>query len=729
MPGIYPSLARIVTLSRHVCGDIELHYRHDEATGQVGLSLVPAALASRVVARRGTMDDDFQVRRLTWRHAPWLLDSLVQVKLSGSANPAGLSAGGTLLHSPDTLGLVLAGQHVEPTDGGFTVVTRLHAGDGRHACEHRAAWRRDESGIRMCTTFFNLSAEVLRLESLASFLLGDITPFDGVEATERLRVHRYRSWWGAEARRETRSLEDLHLERAWGTGPVRTERFGQVGSLPVRGFFPFVAVEDHVAGVVWAAQVEAPGSWQLEISRRGDSLSISGGLADRLFGHWARDVPPGANFHSGEAFVTCVHGAVDEACQRLTGMHRRARLAQPAAEQALPPVFNDWCSSWGQPTHDSVLALADRLRGSGVRYLVMDAGWYADPGAPWGDLHGDWNVSKVRFPLGLRALCDAVRARGLVPGIWFEFETCGILADCHSREDLLLHLDGAPLTSGARRFLDFRQPAVLELLARRVIALLRENGIGYLKVDYNESIGLGADGAESPGEGLRAHLEGVLGFFRRLRTELPDLVIENCSSGGHRLEPAFMQLCAMGSFSDAHEGPEVPVIAANLHNLILPEQNLVWAVLRADDDADRLSYSLAAGLLGRLCLSGDLLALDERQRAMVDAAIAFQARAAGVLARGRSTLHDAHRSASWRDLRGWQALTRVAEDGGAALVVIHRFAASGAGAARVPLPPGRWRVAHALGAEAARATVDEVGLADAARRDWTGAAWLLERVP
>ena len=45
------------------------------------------------------------------------------------------------------------------------------------------------------------------------------------------------------------------------------------------------------------------------------------------------------------------------------------------------------------------------------------------------------------------------------------------------------------------------------------------------------AIGIGVDGAESLGEGLRQHLAGVQAFFRRIRAELPDLVIENSRAG------------------------------------------------------------------------------------------------------------------------------------------------------------------------------------------------------
>jgi alpha-galactosidase len=725
MSDIFPGLAQIKELARHRCGDIDLVYRHDGATGQVEFSLVPTALAGRVTPRRGNMNDDFQVRRLTWTHAPWLLDPLVHVKLLGSPNPGSLTAGGSLRGAPDTEQLVLEGQRVESEGAARVVITRLKAKDGRYACEHRASWVEGEPGLRITSTFENLSSEPLELEMLSSFSLGDLTPFDAAEATDRLVVHRHRSWWSSEARRESRTLEEMHLERTWGTGPTRFEKFGQIGTLPVRQFFPFLAVEDRVAGVVWAAQLAWPGSWQMELSRRGDSLAISGGLADRLSGHWVKRVAPGGSFTTPEALLTVAAGSVDHACQRLTRLHARARRAQPAIERGLPVVFNDWCTYWGLPTHDAVVAMADKLRGSGVTYFVIDAGWYVDPGKPWGTMHGDWEVSRERFPQGIRATADAIRARGLVPGLWFEFENCGENSACKDETTLLLKQDGVVVNSGGRRFLDLRNPAAVERLGRRVIALLREGGFGYLKVDYNESTGFGVDGAESPGEGLRQHVEGVLAFFRRIRAELPDLVIENCSSGGHRLEPALMQTCAIGSFSDAHEGREVPVIGAELQFSILAEQNLVWSALRVDDDEARLRYSLASGLLGRMCVSGDLTALRPEQLAILREATAFYAEAAGIIAAGESVLHREHRSASWRDLRGWQASVRRADDGRSLLVVAHRFdERPGTPPVSVALPPGRWRVARAFGPGVALAPGGgalDMGLASA----WTASAAIL----
>ena len=249
---------------------------------------------------------------------------------------------------------------------------------------------------------------------------------------------------------------------------------------------------------------------------------------------------------------------------------------------------------------------------------------------------GDWNLSAELFPLGLKAAVQEIRNNGMVPGIWFELENCGPLAEAFSWTNHLLQRDGIPITSGQRRFWDFQDPFVINYLAKKVIEFIKEYDLGYLKIDYNETIGIGCDGAESLGEGLRLQLGAVQAFLQRIRKELPHLVIENCSSGGHRLEPSMMGLTSMASFSDPHEELEIPIIAANMHRTILPRQSQIWAVLRKEDSERRLRYSVVNTFLGRMCLSGDIYDLQEEQWLLVEEGIRFYKRIAPLIKEGVS---------------------------------------------------------------------------------------------
>ena len=679
-------------------GDTAIEYLLDEAAGRVGLSLYPAALAKSVVPHRTTMTDQPEIAALPVQWAdppPWHLQSLVQVSLVGDEAAGGFSQGRTMLNGQATLELKYEDQQVKTENGETHVLTTLRGTRG-FRCVHDLWFGEGDSAVRTRAEFHNESADPLKLAMFGSFHLGRITPFSQDDGPGRLLAHRFRSAWSAEGRLETRSIEDLHLERSWTGHGVFSERFGQVGTMPVRGFFPFVAVEDKEAGVLWGAQLAWAGSWQMEIYRKDDFIAIAGGLADREFGHWLKNIPPGGSFHSPVAHLACVAGTLEDLTDRLTRLQVAAAEAQPQIEQDLPIVFNEWCTTWGEPTHDKLVSLAERLRGSPVRYLVIDAGWYERrPDKPPGNFHGDWLPGSIPFPEGLEATAAAIRERGLIPGLWFEMENVGQHSTAFGLTDHLLRRDGATFTVGERRFWDLTDPFAIDYLSERVTGLLARCGFGYLKVDYNETLGIGVDHPDSLGEGLRTQVEGIYRLFKRIRESLPDLVIENCASGGHRLEPSMMALSAMGSFSDAHELLEIPVIAANLHHLILPRQSQVWAVLRAEDDRKRLTYSLAATFLGRMCLSGDIHALSSEQWNCAFEAQEFYRDVWRIIKNGKSRRFGPT-PASWRHPIGWQGIVRVADHGREALAIIHSFESPPAKPVRLELPPGQWSIGKCL---------------------------------
>lgn len=151
---------------------------------------------------------------------------------------------------------------------------------------------------------------------------------------------------------------------------------------------------------------------------------------------------------------------------------------------------------------------------------------------------------------------------------------------------------------------------------------------------------------------------------------MPELVIENCSSGGHRLTPSMMELSSMASFSDAHECKCIPIIAANLHRLIRPEQSQIWAVLKGYDDIHRIRYSLCAGFLGRLCLSGDIFDISEENWEETLSAIQFYDKVKEIIRSGFTRVIRCNAD-SYGKPKGYQAVLRTLEN--RELLVVHTF--------------------------------------------------------
>ncbi len=479
------------------------------------------------------------------------------------------------------------------------------------------------------------------------------------------RVHRLQSFWSAEGKLRTETVEELHLEPSWNRCGLRFEKFGNVGSMPVRKYFPFLALENSRTGEFVGIQLYCAASWQMEIlCKDDDTLAVVGGLADDDFGHWRKDLAPGESFEAPRAAVA-LGNSLEDVCDKLV---KAQELKIPESDAGMGIVFNEYCATWGNPSFENVKRICDKIAGKGIQYLVIDSGWYG--AESWWESVGDWQVNESRFEGGMRPIADYIRSKGMIPGLWFEPESLARGCEYYNDPAHVLKKYGVPLTVGDRRFWDMEDPWVKEHLFEKVIKRLRDWGFGYVKLDYNDTIGTGCDGAESLGEALRRKTEASREFFARIADEIPGIVIESCSSGGHRLVPPFMELAAMASFSDAHETKAIPMIAANLHRVIHPGQSQIWAVLRRSDDAGRLYYSLAATLLGRMCLSGDICDLTEEQWSVVDEGIRFYRKAADIIKYGKTVLIDCT-AGSYNAPAGHQLVLR--EYNGMGLAVLHRF--------------------------------------------------------
>lgn len=409
----------------------------------------------------------------------------------------------------------------------------------------------------------------------------------------------------------------------------------------------------------------------MELYRRDENLCISGGLADFDFGHWSKCIKPGESFESPEAVVTAVRGTLEEACENLVEAQERTEYFTGLGKK-LPVVFNEFCTTWGNPSEQNIEQIAQKLKNKDFDYFVIDAGWYADENGGWENNMGDWNISAKLFPSGLEKTVETIKAAGMKPGIWFELEVVGKDARALTQQTHLLTKHGKVIQSGERFFWNMRDSWVKEYLSEKVIDFLSKYGFEYVKIDYNESIGIGCDCADSLGQGLYENIAAVQDFYRAIHKAIPGIVIELCSSGGHRLEPSFLDITDMASFSDAHEQLEIPVIAANVHRVMRPEKSQIWSVIRKEDSLKRICYSMSAAFLGVLCVSGDVTELSDAQWSMVQEGISFYRRLDGIIKDGVTSYYGTVQK-SYRQLEGIQGILRKGTAVGEAYLVLHSF--------------------------------------------------------
>lgn len=659
----------IEEISKIRVGDMILKYELETDYARAGFSVIPADMDGR--------DNKAKFYRI---------NSLVQMKLIGDMYPNCYGHGSSMRNGESANRLEYKSQIVEEREDATIIKTFLEDARGYKAC-HIVTWYQGDNSFEMKNIVENASDKDITLEMLSSFELGNISPFLEGDGPDSLLVHRLRSKWSHEGRLCTDTVEDLQLEPSWSTWSASTERFGQTGSMPVKKFFPFVSIEDKVNEVFWGVQLAHEASWQMEVYRQDDALHISGGLADREFGHWTKVLKKGESFETPTAIVSVCHGGgIDRICQRLTQAGEKYLSAMPECEQHLPIIFNEYCTTWGCPSHENITSIVDAIKDKGFEYFVIDCGWFKEDNVPWDISMGDYNVSSSLFPQGLEKTVEIIKNAGMKPGIWFEIDNIGSAAKAYHMTEHQLKRDGYPISTYSRRFWDMNDAWVQDYLSEKVIGTLKKYGFEYMKMDYNDTIGIGCDGCESLGEGLRKNMDASVGFVKKVAEEIPGIILENCSSGGHKLEPLMMSLCSMASFSDAHECEEIPVIAANLHRAILPRQSQIWAVIRKTDSLKRIAYSIANTFLGRMCLSGDVTELTDEQWSVIDNGIAFYKKIAPIIKEGY-TYRFGPKITSERHLKGWQGVVRTGRNGGA-YALIHVFHKEFPKVIEIALPEG-----------------------------------------
>ncbi|MGC9450883.1 MAG: glycoside hydrolase family 36 protein [Oceanipulchritudo sp.] len=401
---------------------------------------------------------------------------------------------------------------------------------------------------------------------------------------------------------------------------------GNTGTWSTKEHLPMAVLEDRVAGTALYWQIEHNGSWGWELSDMNHDAYLTLGLLDEEAHHWTRRLRPGESCVSLPVAVGCVRGGFDAALGALT-RHRRALRRPHRDNRELPVIFNDYMNClFADPTSEKERPLIAAAAAAGCEIYVIDAAWYAPRGAGWWSSVGEWQPSPDRFEGGIRGILGEIRAAGMVPGLWLEIESMGV--DCPLASEwpdaCFFMRHGKRVATRGRLQLDFRHPVVVAHANEVVDRMVREYGVGYIKMDYNIDTGIGTEvDADSFGDGLLRHNRAYLDWLDAVFDRHPDLVIENCGSGGLRMDYALLARHSIQSSSDQEDFRLTGRIAAAVATGAAPEQQALWAYPLAAHSREEVAYNMVSGLLARMHLSGQLAGLGPEAAGLVREAVSL----------------------------------------------------------------------------------------------------------
>lgn len=433
--------------------------------------------------------------------------------------------------------------------------------------------------------------------------------------------------WQKEMNFRTNTFPELGFGQTQPTVCQRTSvtfELTNTGNWSTKKYLPMGYLENSEADTSLFWQIEHNGSWHAEISDVNNHFYVALSGPTEVQSHWFKQLKPGESFTSVPVAVGVSEGCFDTAMGELTKYRRMIRRPNKDNEN-LPVIFNDYMNClFGDPTTEKELPLIDAAAAMGCEYYVIDAGWYA-PGE-WWDSVGEWQQCYERFPNGIEEVTNYIREKGMVPGVWLELEVMGI--NCEKAksvpDDWFFIRHGKRVYDRSRYQLDFRNPAVIDHVNEVIDRVVNQYGVGYIKMDYNIEPGIGTElYADSVGQGMLEHERAYLKWLDGVFEKYPELVIENCSSGGLRTDYAMLARYSIQSTSDQEDYRNYATIAANAGAALTPEQAAIWSYPLKDGDEEETIYNMVNTLLLRIHQSGHLAQLSKERHALVKEGIEY----------------------------------------------------------------------------------------------------------
>ena len=304
---------------------------------------------------------------------------------------------------------------------------------------------------------------------------------------------------------------------------------------PCRGVTPYMAIRSNEGGPGMAVHLLADGDWFLRIESGHEFLgypyaTLSSGPAHDVL---AYPLQPGESLDvSHTVFVPLADGKPETGA---AVWQKHLLSLMPQNPKTIPIEYNTWFYCFENIDESKLLQQLEAAAEMGCEVFTIDAGWYGRLDGDWSVQVGDWREKTDGAFFGdMKGFADKVRAKGLQFGIWIEPER-------YSKKSpiVLKHPDWFYPDDGDYLCIDLDNEDAAAYLFDMISDVIERYGALWVKIDFNHALGLDPN--------RKAHM-GYTSRFRRIINDLrelyPELVFENCASGGSRTDVGMVKYFA-----------------------------------------------------------------------------------------------------------------------------------------------------------------------------------------
>ena len=311
-------------------------------------------------------------------------------------------------------------------------------------------------------------------------------------------------------------------------------------------YTPFFCITSPQGGGVMLS-IGWTGNWQASVcAQSGNEVSLKAGQKRfDLYLHPSEQIrTPRVNimFWEGADYL-----AGTNQFRRLVLAHNSRRIDGKVAQYPFSTGFNyhepQPMQEYSCLTQQYAIAMVNRNYRFDIRPDVfwLDAGWHQDAGdyqhgRNWANTTGNWTVDSARFGGTLRPIANAIHRHGAKFMVWFEPERVVVGTQwAVEHNKWMLHKP----QGGDWLLFNLADPKACEWLCQYYGKMIEDNGIDYYRQDCNiepEPYWEAADEPNRAGITEIRYIEGLYRFWDYLLQRFPHLLIDNCASGGRRID-------------------------------------------------------------------------------------------------------------------------------------------------------------------------------------------------
>ncbi len=316
----------------------------------------------------------------------------------------------------------------------------------------------------------------------------------------------------------------------------RENKFVSAGGRPANIYVPMFNAsyknQGVVVGIGWSGQ------WLCSFGRTENELNFKSGIENLNF-----KLLPGEKIRTSSVTLMAYDGDF------LDGQNKWRRLLKKHFSLIGKPGRDEYaplCGGlWGGMTSDAAVKRINFMKEKGLpfEYVWMDAGWYGtfteeSPDefiGSWSNYTGDWRVNPTHHPDGLLNVSKAIEDAGMKYLLWVEPER--VNEDTPITKEHPEYLRSKD--QWGRSLLDLGNEEAWQYCFDTVADLIERLNIGCYRQDFNfDPLEFWRDGEADDRQGIN-EIKYVMGFYKfwdALLEKFPNLIIDNCASGGRRID-------------------------------------------------------------------------------------------------------------------------------------------------------------------------------------------------